>query len=367
MWLVISSLPAMAQPAPEPEPAPPPAEQPPPPEAPKPAIDPRIDAGWELYHQVFDAVARGHRAHARDLAVQLLRDYPTHPATNLVRKSELGVGPGTIDDHGDRTEKPSRSARAELGAFQTMHGIAVGIEFCVVIKCDSGGAAFGAALTGGIAGLFISLNAVDNLTPGQRALINSGTVWGATNAALILIATEPSDAETYGLGLLAGQGIGVATGVVMFRGKPTAGQVALANSGGQWAGVLTGLTIAALDDHPDGKQVAIALLVAVDAGLVGGSYIASRKPQVSRAQTLVIDAGGIVGAVGGGSLGVVLSGNFDDRSTPGLAAIGAAVGLGTAAYFTRNWSNEGSGTSVQSYILPVERGRGATAGIGFAW
>ena len=115
-------------------------------------------------------------------------------------------------------------------------------------------------------------------TSGQRALINSGTAWGAFNAAMLLVATEPDDASTVGLSLIGGQAAGV--------------------------------------------------------GLGAGAYLAWRMPRVSRAQTLVIDAAGIVGAVAGGAGGVMATGDVEDRTTAGLAAVGAAIGLGAAAYFT---------------------------------
>jgi hypothetical protein len=336
-----------------------------------PAVDPRSDAGWQLYHELFAALLQGERARARNLAGMLLRDHPDHPATRLVRDAHLGVGPGAHEEgdgdpggHENR-ETASRSARAELAVFQTLHGIALGIETCVVAECNSGEAVFGLALAGGAAGALISLGAMDHLTPGQRALLNSGTAWGAVNAGLLLTATQP-DGQAIGLTLIAGQGAGLFAGAALFAAHPTAGQVALANSGGEWAGVLTGLVLAASNADLNERGAAITLMAAIDAGIAGGALLASRRPEVSRAQTLVIDAGGIAGAVGGGSLGVVISGNASDRTTPALAAVGAVVGLGVAAYFTRDW-NEGSASSLHTYLAPPEHGRGGVAGIRLPW
>lgn len=363
---------AAAQPAPasgEPAPSVPPVAA----EPGTPAVDPRTDAAWQLYHDLFAALMRGEQARARDLASTLLRDHPDHPATRLVRGAQLGAGPGA-SEHGDGPEGPeggdgretaSRAARAELAAFQTLHGIALGAELCIAAECDSGEAVFGLMLGGGALGATVALGVLPELTSGQRALLNSGTAWGAVNAGLLLIATQPS-APTIGLSLISGQGAGLLAGGALFAVHPTAGQVGLANSGGQWAGVLTGLVLAASRSGNDAREVSLALLAAVDAGIVGGAYLASRWPQVSRAQTLVIDAGGIVGAVGGGSLGVVISGNFSDRTTPALAAVGAVIGLGASAYLTRNWS-ESSASSLHTYIAPPERGRGGVAGISASW
>lgn len=361
LWVSV----ARAQPVPEATPAVAPQTEAP--------ADPRSDAGWQLYHDAFDALLHGQRARARDLATRLVRDYPQHPATKLVQAAALGAGPGVVDTYeppappaGPIIEKPSRGARAELALFQTLHGMYAGIELCGMAECDSGEAFFGLALAGAATGAIVSLN-IGELTSGQRALLNSGTIWGAVNAGLLLGATEPDNTQTIFGTLLAGQGLGLFLGVGMFRSHATAGQVALANSGGEWGFALTGLTMAALDQNADSKDVFLVLLGAVDVGLGVGAYLASRYPQVSRGQTLVIDAGGIVGGVAGGSLGILISGNFDDRSTPGFAAAGAAVGLATAAYFTRHWSARGEGSSIEAFLRPVEHAKGGVAGIGFAW
>ncbi|HEY6179659.1 MAG TPA: hypothetical protein VIX73_34630, partial [Kofleriaceae bacterium] len=49
------------------------------------SADPRSDAAWQLYHDAFAALMRGESTRARELASALLRDYPDHAATRLVR------------------------------------------------------------------------------------------------------------------------------------------------------------------------------------------------------------------------------------------------------------------------------------------
>ena len=337
-----------------------------------PAVDPRSDAVWQLYHEVFAALMQGERTRARDLASAMLRDHPDHPATRLVRSAQLGLAPGAVDDHGGVTdsretgETASRGARAELALFQSLHGIALGIEVCIALECDSGQAFVAVPLAGAAIGAVASLSLHD-LTSGQRALLNSGTAWGAANAGLLLIAgNSDSDGKTIALGLIAGQGAGLVSGAVLFKVHPTAGQVALANSGGLWAGALTALVYAASGAQLDQHERALGALIAFDAGIAGGAYLASRWPAISRGQTLVIDAGGIVGAVGGASLGILIAGNESSHATTWLAAVGTAVGLGAAAYFTRDW-NDGGASSLQGYLAPPEHGRGGVAGVGFTW
>jgi hypothetical protein len=376
VFLVLAtSLPAFADDAPPADPATPVAVAPPAPTAAPPAAppstspDPRDDRGWSLYHDAFSALLRGERIRARKLAQSLSHDFPGHPALTLVQQSELLGGPGGLIDRprGLQPERPSRGARAELALFQTLHGMYVGVEVCILLGCEDGAAVMGLALAGAATGAAVSLNSLENLTSGQRALLNSGTAWGVVNGALLAIATEPDDAKTVVGTLLAGQAAGLALGASLFAAKPTAGQVGLVNSAGQWAGVVTGLAVSSFEKTSD-KDTATAMLVAVDVGLVAGAYFASKATQVTRAQTLLIDAGGIVGTVAGGSLGVILSGNFDDPSTRRLAAAGAIVGVGAAYYLTRNWtrSNDDTG-SLRAFIAPPEKGQGALAGVGMAW
>jgi hypothetical protein len=335
------------------------------------AADARSDTAWQLYHDAFSALMHDEPSRARSLASALLRRHPDHPASQLVRGAHLSLGPGAVDDPRatgearEIRETASRGARAELALFQSVNGVAIGVEICLALECDSPEAALALALAGGVAGAAISLG-VDNLTSGQRALLNSGTFWGAVNASLLAATIDDPSPELVGGLLLAGQGGGLVLGASMFGTHATAGQVALANSGGQWAAVLTTLLIGASGAEMTLDEQAITTLVTIDLGLGVGAYLAGLSPQVSRAQTLVIDAGGIAGVVGGGGLGVVLAGSIDDRTTPALAAVGAAIGLGTAAYFTRDW-NRGDESSLHTFVAPPAQGTGGVAGVSFTW
>lgn len=366
MAVIAGSGLAAAQPAPA---NPPPAAVAPAAAA-APTADPRSDAGWQLYHDAFAALMQGEASRARDLASALLRDYPDHPATRLVRDAHLCLAPGAVDEHAaaaanpETVEAPSNGARAELALFQSLHGLALGIELCVALDCRSGEAILGAALAGSGVGAVVSVRL--DVTPGQRALLDSGTAWGAANAGLVLIATNNDhDGQTISAGLIGGQIAGLAGGAALIALHPTAGQVALANSGGIWTGILGVMIYDASGASLDQHARAAGSLIAIDAGIAAGGYLASRWPAISRAQTLVIDASGLAGAVGGGALGVLIAGQASDRLTPALAAVGAVAGLGAAAYLTRDW--HAGESSVQAYLAPPTHGRGGVAGIGFPW
>lgn len=335
--------------------------------------DTRDDAGWQLYHDTFAALLNRERNRARTLAARLLREYPGHPATRSIEyaRESLGIDGGTLATDRPRSleEAPSSSARAELALFQAMHGIYLGVEFGLLVESESGTAYVALALAGGAAGAAISLEAVPDVTSGRRALLNGGVIWGVTNAALLLVAIDPEvdSAAPIVLPLMAGQLGGLAVGASMFRLNPTAGQVGLVNSGAQWAGAITGLLLGAVQPDFSDQGYALAILAAVDGGLGLGAYLASRYPRVSRAQTLVLDAGGIFGAVAGGGAAVLVQNDFDRSALLG-AAIGAAAGLGVTAYLTRDWasgSNDDGGAT--TFLAPPSEGRGAVAGMGWRW
>ena len=380
------------QPAPGPQPAPTgpqptgpqPAGQPPmgapgqseqpeqpdqPPSEPEPEAPPltpvkRNDAGWRLYHQAFEALLQGKRRQASSLAARLRREHAGHPAVAMVDSSPLAVRRSRA-----RREEPTSAATAELALFQTLHGLVLGVELCVALDCDDGEAGVGLSLVGGGIGAIASLKGVETLTSGQRALLNSGTAWGAFNAITAIIGFDVSDSENMALTLIGGQVGGLTLGALLYDRRPTAGQVALASSTGQWAAVLMGLTLAAASTDPDEEEVSLSLLAAGDVGLGMGAYLARLLPDISRAQTLVIDAGGIVGGISGGGLGVLILGKVEDRATAALAALGVAAGLGAAAYLTRDWgdSDDDDGSGARAIFMPAERGGGGLIGLAGRW
>lgn len=334
---------------------------------PQPPAELREDAAWQLYHEAFGALLEGKRKRAAELVVRLRREHRGHPAAALVDSSPLGAA-GALDTiRRPRREEPTANATSELALFQTLHGLAVGIELCVVIDCDDGGPYVGLALLGATAGAVTSLKLVENVTSGQRALLNSGTAWGTFNAIMAIAASDPPDDRSVGLTLLAGQSVGIAAGALLWGYRPTAGQVALASSGGQWGAVLATLTLLAASPTVRDRELAMAALGGADAGIGMGAYLARLFPEVSRAQTLVIDAGGIVGGVGGAGIGVLLSGNTGDRATAALAALGAAGGLAATAYFTRGWYDSDEGSGPRAVLMPAEQGRGGLVGLAGSW
>ncbi|MCG8417426.1 MAG: PEGA domain-containing protein [Proteobacteria bacterium] len=348
----------------------------------------RDDAAWALYHCAYSAAARRQPDRARSLLRELVDKHAEHPAARLAAEfvapveaaapdptsSEMatptGLGaipltpPGQTDSsagaHSEVAEKPSRASRSELAIFQTLHGIATGIELCLAVQCESGVAVSILTLTGGSVGLSLSLvKSEGTLTPGQRALLNSGTLWGAYNGVL---ASRMAGFESQGTAvlLLLGQATGLGAAGVLSRWRPTDGQVALANTFGIWSGVIAFLGMGALNIDRDAEDAYTALLLATDLGVLYGAVVAERHRH-SRGYTFLIDAGGLVGALSGYGTAVLISGDPDAQFSASAALAGAIVGLGSAAYLARKWDRPSP--PLRLTLLPTAGG--VTAGLAF--
>lgn len=312
------------------------------------------DPAWSLYHAAFSAVAKGEREVARARLADLVERYPDHPvAVRAIEALALLEGKTGVPDVDVRLDKPappdlrhegkSKSARAELALVQTIHGIAIGVELCMIATCDDPGAFVGTILIGATAGVLGSIFLTrDGITDGQRATANSGTLWGAWNGAMLLAIMENDgggeSVETAGLVLagtqLAGLGAGVLVGQTL---KPTDGQVALANTCGLWTGVVTLFAHETFEIDFSSNDLLTALLITTDGALLAGAYLGKRYP-MSRGRTLVIDAGGVVGMMAGFGLVTLIQGEDADAQLAfGAGLTGTIVGLATATWFTRRW------------------------------
>jgi hypothetical protein len=338
----------------------------------------REGAGWTVYEDAFDALEVGDRDRARELLRVLVATHPDAPAGQKAKAllAEMDVAPGASVDEtlrGDvappppvKGEHPTSSARAELAIVQMVNGIAAGTELCVMGGCNDATPVIGLALVGGVAGVGVSLAFTKHgLRPGARASYNSGVVWGVANAGAILILAEPDDEVAIGGGLLLGQGLGLVLGAAVDSMHPTAGQVALANTAGTWAAALGGGVYVALNDEADADGFVATLLVLGDLGVGAGAALAHAFPEVSRARTLVIDAGGLVGGLVGAGGAILVSGDSGEKTTAALAVAGAAIGLGTSAYFTRHWDDPHVEPAVRAAIAPTRGGAMATIGVDF--
>jgi hypothetical protein len=163
---------------------------------------------------------------------------------------------------------------------------------------------------------------------------------------------------------MGGQLTGLALGEVLWnQAAPTEGQVALANTFGIWSGVLT-LQLMGLLEVDDFEGAVGTMLVMVDVGLLTGAYMAYSHPSISRGRTLLIDAGGILGALAGGGTAILIGGNdVDEKVGLGSMLVGTVAGLASAAYFSRHWDSR-SAPPARLSLMPHRDG-GIVAGVSF--
>ncbi len=409
LFILLSGTSGFAQDAPEPDkqteqtrPAddasPEKAEQETPPTLPLPPLE---DPAWQLYQQAFIETLRGHQDAAESLLNQLIKQYPQHEATPLAHRvlavmslvesdkptieqpatkptpddavaiKDPSVSPEAQDPKNpkERTlsngETTNAQARAELVIFQTMHGIGVGLETCFLVGCNDPRPVF-AALTGGAAlGLAGSLYlSRDGVTAGQASTYNSGAVWGFWNGLALSNAAE-IDGKAFAGTLLAGQAIGLGGAALAWHlFEPTAGTVSLVNSGQIWATVITTLIHGTTGFEASDALLWGSLLAASNVGLLTGALLAQEFP-MSRGRALVIDSGGILGALVGFSAYVMIASGQDLENGEAAMASGLAgtvLGLGVATYFSRNWDDEDDTTTTQLFINPTDGG--AIVGLG---
>lgn len=320
--------------------------------------------GWALLERALNALARLDEDGARSALEALARAYPDHPATAIsvealaALQARAARADARSDDLGpDGQEEKTGAARAELVAFQTAHGIALGVELCVALECNNSRVVVSALIAGSGAGLGLSLLASrDGVTPGFATLINSGTLWGAYNGAMLAAVTDTdrSWAGIMAFSQLAGIG---ASAVIWNQLHPTVGEVSMANSGGIWIGALTLFGHMAADFSASEKVLLGSILAMSDLGIIAGALLSQHEP-MSRGRTLVIDSGGVLGALVGAGTYVLIDSNFESATGVGISAIaGTLIGLGGAAYLSRNWdAPDDDSVSVRWGISPVEQG-----------
>jgi hypothetical protein len=354
--------PAVEPPAVEPPAVEPPAVEPAPPDDGTVEAQPD-DRAWQLYHQAFSQLASGDLEGARATLSTLRRDFPDHPATARATEVRrvLDVTEGMPPPRPRRDpEAPSQLARAELALVQTLAGVYVGVDICLIADCDSAGSYIGLVVLGASVPLGVVIATTKGgIRPGTRAALNAGSLWGIWNGAMAVAIREEGDggdgisAQSVGAVLLASHALGLGLGALIASTlRPTQGQVALADTVGIWAGVLSLYAHEAF--APDSDNLLETLLAASDAGLVVGALLARFFP-MSRGRTLLIDAGGLVGLFFGMGTAVLIGGDdLDEQVLFGSGFAGATVGLAAGTWLTRSW--DAPSVPARVTIVPVRGG-----------
>jgi hypothetical protein len=143
---------------------------------------------------------------------------------------------------------------------------------------------------------------------------------------------------------------------------PTAGQVAMSSSAGDWAAILTALTAMTVITSWDATAFSVSELVISNAGFLAGAWLSTRYP-MSRGRTFVINVGGGLGMLAGLATSLLMS-SATSQLSAGMMAVGALTGLGVAAALTQDF-DANSGPTVSFAPTFRESGGGVTALVRF--
>jgi hypothetical protein len=353
-------------------------------------VPPEPDPAWLRYHAAIRLYLLGGQGEARQQLVKLVEDFPGHPAAEaalelmpLVRERAARIPPPKpgsprrqphLEEPETRVypkdrafrgyEKEESLARSELVLFQTVHGAVIGGELCGIVDCDDQTAVVLGLAGGGAIGLATSLAASRHgITPGEALAVNSGATWGFWHALTLSGAAGVDDDSRFTL-LLVGQLVGTGLGAATAHGAtPTAGQVALVNSAGLWAGVVAAFAHGATDFNADDQAFYLSLLAATDLVGIGAALIGRDYPP-SRGRMLLIDATGLMGMLFGLAVDVLIeSGGSSPEGLSGFAIAGTLTGLALGTYASRTW--DAPDLEVQAAFIPRDGGGVATVGVGF--
>ncbi|MBJ6760099.1 hypothetical protein JGU66_04945 [Myxococcaceae bacterium JPH2] len=314
------------------------------------------------YEAGFNALAQGRDSDALQFFEHVMTACPHHPfAEEMARLAKTRLNPGarlaqaTVVEMSRET--PSGGARASLTVLQTLHGITQGILLCVVAECDAQTGVAVSLLGGGLGTTIALLGSANGITAGQAAAINSGTLWGlGYGLASMESMNLEGDAR---VGMVMGSTLAF-TGVGLFIATqlhPSVGQVSMANSGGLWAGAITGLFLGTIDGGDSQTFFAVEQGV-VSAGIIGMALLARSEP-VSQGRMLLIDSGGILGGLLGASLVFIADEHNGDAILVG-SGVGALAGLASATWLTHNFDMP---TAPAVTVAPARMGRGTGAGL----
>jgi hypothetical protein len=296
----------------------------------------------------------------------------------LVRQSALGESTLSAKSVGERTTDEI----TQLYVSSILYGIGTGLWLDAHTQPSSAAAAvlpalgFAGLAAGGVAvldvthplhygqpqaivsGLNIGLEEGIVLALWDETRSGSGTQWSGQTVADVVWSLST-------LGAFSGAVVGTVVGT-------TPGRASFVGSAALWSSIVAGLAgVAATPPSGDqGGAGLMAALVGLNAGLVGGLFAAGPvSPTIGRVRFL--DIGGIGGGLLFGGVALAISGSsFNAQLASGLAAVGAATGLGVAWFATAKMpadrpfarGYDAHALSIQPVITPVAGG--ATLGVG---
>ena len=196
----------------------------------------------------------------------------------------------------------------------------------------------------GVAGSMYADDRLQITTPQAMALVE-GEILGLANGVVLTSITQPRDyranfQQVLG-GFVAGAGAGIAAGY--YLDEMTAGDVSMVHHGAVWGSWLSFMSFYVFEPDTD-VGILQRMVFSADAGALVGGLLATRL-DVSRARTNVVTLSGAAGtfvASGLYLLGAYYGELGSNESFAAALVGGSVVGAGVGAWFTRDFSGDGS-------------------------
>ncbi len=275
------------------------------------------------------------------------------PGRTTVQR-HIAVISGQVNNlHVELEAKPQFGRKQLIAASAFGGSVAFGLLSAAANEAQVTALAAAGGLGGGLLASYLALPEHVPLAASNLA-ITSALVGGFAGGAAALLATSNPKVwlPISGAGILVGGAVGYYVGE---RTKISTGDAAIVNTGALWGTVTASLLTASFGTS--GTVSAGLVLSGAGMGTIGGVLIAGYF-DVRRTHAALIDAGGVVGMIGGLAAERLAFGASDgtnsDRSTEHVADFtlgGLAVGLIGAAVLTRN---------LDTAKLPVAPTLGAT-------
>lgn len=232
-------------------------------------------------------------------------------------------------------------SRARLVTGQSLHGVALGVQACVIVGCDSARPRVALPTLGAGAGFGLSMWATSDrgVTRGHSSAINYGTLWGAWTGFNLLQISDGDNTEAAMAILMTSQLAGAGVGHLLARSQHLlSGDVRLVNAGAKWSLLYYALvTYGILDvDSPSDQQLAVEMLTVSGLGGLYGALVARRTP-MSRGRVRLINASGIAGMLLGGFFAVSTDTSNEAAVVTLLFTTG---GLAAGTALSSDWDND---------------------------
>lgn len=296
----------------------------------------------------------------RDVAEALYRHIAEHfPDTDAAETARARLGEVTA-------EQSRAGGETELKVWSTIYGTWLGVAVPAAAGADDS-EPYGVGLLLGAPAGFFGGRAFAQRRPvslGQARAITWGGTWGLiqgmgwANALDLgggeriiegdIVIDEEASTEAVFTSMIVGSALGIGGGMLAARQEIRPGTATSANLGSLW-GVWFGAASSILFDL-DEDQAWATMMIAGNAGLVGGALAGSRLP-LSRSRSRLISIGGLIGGVAGG--GIILIAQPDDDDTAiAIPLTTSILGLALGAALTSGHdAEEDAGTNLQASAL----------------